>query len=49
MKDSLIHLVLTLMFALMRSKFFEFKEYHNSMDDLKKDNTKIHADPYKLF
>ena len=31
-------------FHFNEKSFFEFISYHNSMDDLKKDNTKIHAE-----
>ena len=35
--------------TLMRSKFFEFKEYHNSMDDLKKTTPKYMQNSYKFI
>ena len=35
--------------TLMRSKFFEFKEYHNSMDDLKKTTPKYMQNSYEFI
>jgi len=35
--------------TLMRSKFFEFKEYHNSMDNLKKTNSKYMQQSYNFI